>query len=102
LLVNVGVDFKVKYVTVDGKKLKLAIWDTGVCVGARSRVCVCELMFLLFLFTFLFSCVKMYNNMMINYAAGQERFRTLTSSYYRGAQGIIMGEFHFILYLVLR
>jgi hypothetical protein len=35
--------------------------------------------------------------MMINYAAGQERFRTLTSSYYRGAQGIIMGEFHFIV-----
>lgn len=31
--------------------------------------------------------------MMIDYAAGQERFRTLTSSYYRGAQGIIMGEF---------
>lgn len=25
------------------------------------------------------------------YAAGQERFRTLTSSYYRGAQGIILG-----------
>lgn len=25
------------------------------------------------------------------FAAGQERFRTLTSSYYRGAQGIIMG-----------
>ena len=24
-------------------------------------------------------------------AAGQERFRTLTSSYYRGAQGIILG-----------
>lgn len=31
--------------------------------------------------------------MMIDYAAGQERFRTLTSSYYRGTQGIIMGEF---------
>ncbi|KAG4391474.1 hypothetical protein GLYMA_05G191800v4 [Glycine max] len=45
-----GVDFKVKYVTMGGKKLKLAIWDT----------------------------------------AGQERFRTLTNSYYRGAQGIIM------------
>lgn len=26
---SVGVDFKVKHVTVDGKKLKLAIWDTG-------------------------------------------------------------------------
>ena len=24
-----GVDFKVKYVTIGGKKLKLAIWDTG-------------------------------------------------------------------------
>jgi hypothetical protein len=26
---NAGVDFKVKYVNVGGKKLKLAIWDTG-------------------------------------------------------------------------
>lgn len=25
-----GVDFKVKYVTMGGKKLKLAIWDTGI------------------------------------------------------------------------
>ncbi|XWS25041.1 hypothetical protein CRYUN_Cryun27aG0036800 [Craigia yunnanensis] len=47
---TIGVDFKVKHVTLGGKKLKLAIWDT----------------------------------------AGQERFRTLTGSYYRGAQGIIM------------
>jgi hypothetical protein len=28
---------------------------------------------------------------MFVHAAGQERFRTLTSSYYRGAQGIVMG-----------
>ena len=26
---SVGVDFKVKHVTIGGKKLKLAIWDTG-------------------------------------------------------------------------
>jgi len=26
--------------------------------------------------------------------AGQERFRTITSSYYRGAQGIILGTMH--------
>jgi hypothetical protein len=26
------------------------------------------------------------------FAAGQERFRTITSSYYRGAQGIILGN----------
>lgn len=29
LLLSTGVDFKVKHVTVGGKKLKLAIWDTG-------------------------------------------------------------------------
>ncbi|XP_065046786.1 ras-related protein RABC1-like isoform X1 [Musa acuminata AAA Group] len=52
---TIGVDFKVKMVTLGGKRLKLAIWDTVTSV-----------------------------------AAGQERFRTLTSSYYRGAQGIIM------------
>ena len=40
----------------------------------------------------------MYLITITNYAAGQERFRTLTSSYYRGAQGIIMGEFHFFIY----
>lgn len=30
-------------------------------------------------------------------AAGQERFRTLTSSYYRGAQGIILGTLMWFL-----
>jgi len=46
---TIGVDFKVKPLTVEGNTVKLAIWDT----------------------------------------AGQERFRTLTPSYYRGAQGVI-------------
>ncbi|KAM6948601.1 ras-related protein Rab-18-B-like [Aplochiton taeniatus] len=47
---TIGVDFKVKTISVDGNTTKLAIWDT----------------------------------------AGQERFRTLTPSYYRGAQGVIL------------
>ncbi|XP_070000082.1 ras-related protein Rab-18-like [Penaeus vannamei] len=47
---TIGVDFKVKTISVDGNVTKLAIWDT----------------------------------------AGQERFRTLTPSYYRGAQGVIL------------
>lgn len=47
---TIGVDFKVKTISVDGNRCKLAIWDT----------------------------------------AGQERFRTLTPSYYRGAQGVIL------------
>lgn len=29
--------------------------------------------------------------------AGQERFRTLTSSYYRGAQGVILGECVYVI-----
>ncbi|XP_045600821.1 ras-related protein Rab-18-B [Procambarus clarkii] len=47
---TIGVDFKVKTISIDGNTTKLAIWDT----------------------------------------AGQERFRTLTPSYYRGAQGVIL------------
>jgi len=50
LSATIGVDFKVKTLSVDGNTTKLAIWDT----------------------------------------AGQERFRTLTPSYYRGAQGAIL------------
>ncbi|XP_036028881.1 ras-related protein Rab-18-like [Onychomys torridus] len=51
LAVTIGVDFKVKMISVDGNKAKLAIWDM----------------------------------------AGQQRFRTLTPSYYyRGAQGVIL------------
>ena len=47
---TIGVDFKIKTVDVDGKVVKLQIWDT----------------------------------------AGQDRFKTITSSYYRGAHGIIV------------
>lgn len=47
---TIGVDFRFKTVKVDGKTIKLQIWDT----------------------------------------AGQGRFRTITSSYYRGADGIIL------------
>ncbi|MBA0841934.1 hypothetical protein Goarm_001786, partial [Gossypium armourianum] len=73
LLDYAGVDFKVKHVTVGGKKLKLAIWDT-VCV-LKLRVS--------------FPLVDLIVEF-VDYAAGQERFRTLTSSYYRGAQGVVM------------
>ncbi|XP_031429768.1 ras-related protein ORAB-1-like [Clupea harengus] len=49
-VLTVGVDFKIRTIEMDGKTVKLQIWDTG----------------------------------------GQERFRTVTSSYYRGAHGIII------------
>lgn len=49
-LATIGVDFKVKEIVVDEKKIKLQIWDS----------------------------------------AGQERFRNITSSYYRNCSGIII------------
>lgn len=45
-----GVDFKIKTLDDEGKKLKLQVWDTS----------------------------------------GQERFRTVTQTYYKGAQAIIL------------
>uniref|UniRef100_A0A8C5V9I6 Ras-related protein Rab-18 n=1 Tax=Microcebus murinus TaxID=30608 RepID=A0A8C5V9I6_MICMU len=66
LAATIGVDFKVKTISVDGNKAKLAIWDTLHQQTANF---------------FLKGQID---------TAGQERFRTLTPSYYRGAQGVIL------------
>ena len=50
LLHFLGIDFKIRTIELDGKKIKLQIWDT----------------------------------------VGQERFRTITTAYYRGAMGIML------------
>lgn len=47
---TIGVDFKIRTIVIDGKTIKLQIWDT----------------------------------------AGQDRYRTITPSYYRGSNGIVM------------
>ena len=47
---TIGVDFRTRYVSIENRTFKCALWDS----------------------------------------AGQERFRTLTASYYRGAHGIIL------------
>lgn len=41
ILILLGVDFKIKYVTVGGKKLKLAIWDTGIFFS-RTPALICD------------------------------------------------------------
>jgi small GTP-binding protein len=49
-LTTIGIDFKVRHLVVNDRKVKLQIWDT----------------------------------------AGQEKFRTITKAYYRGAHGILL------------
>jgi small GTP-binding protein len=49
-MTTIGVDFKTKFITIDGNPVKLQIWNT----------------------------------------AGQEKFRSITKAYYRGAHGILV------------
>eukprot|EP01002_Notosolenus_urceolatus_P008550 NODE_3269_length_953_cov_17.487832_g2715_i0.p1 GENE.NODE_3269_length_953_cov_17.487832_g2715_i0~~NODE_3269_length_953_cov_17.487832_g2715_i0.p1 ORF type:complete len:210 (-),score=26.89 NODE_3269_length_953_cov_17.487832_g2715_i0:121-750(-) len=49
-IATIGIDFKIKIVEVDGKRVQVKVWDT----------------------------------------AGQEKFKTITQAYYRGAQGIML------------
>ncbi|ETO14273.1 RAS small GTpases RIC1/ypt1, partial [Reticulomyxa filosa] len=60
---TIGVDFKTKTITIDQKIVKLQLW-----------------------FVFFFFCHG-HNK---KDTAGQERFRAITKSYYRGAHGIIV------------
>jgi len=70
-----GVDFKVKLMDFGDKKINLTIWDTGRTEIEALTLNIFELTISLRL-------------------AGQEKFRSLTSSYYRGTQGIILGMNH--------
>lgn len=49
-LTTIGIDFKIKTITIGKEKIRLQIWDT----------------------------------------AGQEKFKTITQTYYRGAMGIVL------------
>ena len=85
-----GVDFRLKFLELQGKRLKLTIWDTAGQVKLEEErerekksgfFCLGRLLNLaLIFFSLPFPPLP------------QERFRTLTSSYYRGAQAIIFGE----------
>ncbi|XP_022782523.1 ras-related protein Rab-18-B-like [Stylophora pistillata] len=88
---TIGVDFKVKTLTVDGNKAKLAIWVRTALGEQQGHNCNS------FNFRtgvdFKVKTLTVDGNkakLAIWDTAGQERFRTLTPSYYRGAQGVIL------------
>jgi len=74
---TIGVDFKVKSLELEGRRYKLSIW-VSEHPGSLAR---------LVLWSHLDRAELGSQD-----TAGQERFRTLTSSYYRGAQGVILGS----------
>lgn len=66
---TVGIDFKVKTVFRNDKRVKLQIWVNFDCFKDGS---------------YLVAFVKSKDT------AGQERYRTITTAYYRGAMGFIL------------
>lgn len=68
---TIGVEFSTKEVQVDGKTIKVQIWDTGKFISK---------MFLLFEIHFY----------ILLFLAGQERFMAITKAYYRNALGALV------------
>lgn len=76
---TIGIDFKQKLINLDGVPIKLQIWDTAGNALSPKRV-VDTSIWLGFYAQFI----------IFQFYAGQERFRTLTTAYYRGAMGILL------------
>ncbi|KAG8864329.1 GTP-binding protein [Tulasnella sp. 330] len=68
-ITTIGIDFKIRTIELDGKRIKLQIGRTGLSLQ------------IVFLTTY---------HLMQWDTAGQERFRTITTAYYRGAMGILL------------
>lgn len=104
---TIGVDFAMKTVVIEGKQVKVwgnkypfvILWindisftyhlssfhsyRSGIQVKKKSKATE-------FFKTLLTQIIFLWNN--CYYAAGQERFRTITQSYYRSANGVLLGE----------
>lgn len=71
---TIGVDFSMKTISIDGKKVKVSHANRGT--GAIQ----------IDILDSVFFQIQIWDT------AGQERFRTITQSYYRSANGVIIGE----------
>ena len=67
-LKNTGIDFRIKTIDINGKRVKLQIWL--VTIAPKPSTLLCD------------GCSSLRDT------AGQERFRTIAVSYYRGAMVI--------------
>lgn len=82
-------------ITIDKKQIKLQIWDTvrtpGLCFvrvasfGCNGEDCCLFRRFLALIFLIFFSSTARHC-----FQAGQEAFRSITRSYYRGAAGALL------------
>lgn len=87
---TVGMDYKTKLITIDDSTVKLAIWVRRFCIEIPRKTELLYLngydIFYSHVFLRLSYCVVCS----VQDTAGQERFRTLTPSYYRDGQGAIL------------
>ncbi|OWM71489.1 hypothetical protein CDL15_Pgr005676 [Punica granatum] len=79
---TIGVEFGARMVTIDGRPIKLQIWDTiSYIVGFEYSVKENMSLVVRFLYAARDFAAQM---------AGQESFRSITRSYYRGAAGALL------------
>ncbi|MFS7983907.1 putative small GTP-binding protein [Helianthus anomalus] len=74
---TIGVEFGARMITIDNKPIKLQIWDT-VCPVTPYLITGLILIF-----------IMLYLNIFVG-QAGQESFRSITRSYYRGVAGALL------------
>lgn len=75
-ITTIGIDFKIKNIQLDSKRIKLQVQSKSLI--SLSRHWDKKLNF------HHFTMLQIWDT------AGQERFRTITTSYFRGAQGILL------------
>ena len=74
---TIGVEFGARMINIDGKQIKLQIWDTVRCCRPVALPAASGL-------------PTLTDHALVYMQAGQESFRSITRSYYRGAAGALL------------